>query len=258
MPLVYLTKGIEFAAAHRYVREEWDEAKNRETFGACFNAPGHGHNYFLEVTVAGDVESETGMVVNLYDLKVVLKQVLEEFDHKHLNLDTPYFKDTVPTMENIARVLWRALERHRMIGQLETVKLAEDEDLCGTIRRGTGLDRASIARRYSVPFEPPGSSWVGVRNGRSLEADLWITVGGRIDPVTGMVIDLKQLDRLVQERVVAAWSGFSLALRRPDRVATGEELVRGVWDQLSPHLAGVQLERVKLVESRDLCYEHVG
>lgn len=257
MPLVYLTKGIEFAAAHRYVRDEWDADKNRAVFGACYNEPGHGHNYFLEVTVSGDVDSDTGMVVNLYDLKIVLLEVLEEFDHKHLNLDTPYFKDQVPTMENVARVLWRALERHRNIGRLETLKLAEDEDLCATIRRSTGLERASIARRYTVPVGSAGGNG-GVMPGRGSEGDLWITVHGEIDLTTGMVTDLRALDRAVAERVVSPWTSLRARLQRPGRGPAGEELARMVWDELSPHLAGAPLERVKLIESRDLAYDHVG
>ena len=105
MASVLLNKRIEFCASHRYHKPEWDAAKNRATFGACNNDPGHGHNYMLEVTVAGEVDPQTGMVVNLFDLKRVLLQVLEEFDHKHLNLDLPYFEHQIPTSENIARPL---------------------------------------------------------------------------------------------------------------------------------------------------------
>ena len=86
---VRLTKRMEFAAAHRYGRSEWDMAKNQAVFGVCTRE--HGHNYLLEATVEGPVDADNGMVVNLYDLKEVIKDVLEEFDHKHLNLDTPYF-----------------------------------------------------------------------------------------------------------------------------------------------------------------------
>jgi 6-pyruvoyltetrahydropterin/6-carboxytetrahydropterin synthase len=129
MPPVLLTKRIEFAAAHRYCKPEWDEKKNRDTFGPCYNEPGHGHNYMLEVTVSGEVDPRTGMVVNLFDLKQVLLRVLEEFDHKHLNLDVPYFRNEVPTSENIARVLWKKLTVQRDIGTVHAVRLYEDEDL---------------------------------------------------------------------------------------------------------------------------------
>lgn len=251
MSEVLLTKGIEFAAAHRYGREEWSEARNREVFGACYNDPGHGHNYFLEVTVAGEVDRQTGMVVNLYDLKIVLKQVLEEFDHKHLNLDTPYFKDRIPTTENIARVLWRCLERHRNIGRLHRVKLIEDEDLAAVVRGSRGLDRAAVTRRYSVLWEAGRSRRSARHDPRAYDYDLFITLEGAIDEATGMVTDLRRLDQLVQEQ---ALPGF----RSAPPSMTGEQLAQRAWQLLAPHLTGARLELVRLVESRDLFYEYSG
>lgn len=249
MSEVLLTKGIEFAAAHRYVREEWSEARNREVFGACYNDPGHGHNYFLEVTVAGEVDRQTGMVVNLYDLKVVLKQVLEEFDHKHLNLDTSYFKARIPTTENIARVLWQCLERHRNIGRLHTVKLIEDEDLAAIIRGSRGLDRAAVTRRYSFPGEAGQARRSARPDPRAYDYDLFITVEGAIDEATGMVMDLRCLDQLVRAQVLPG-------LQSSPSSRTGEQLAQKAWQLLMPHLTGARLELVRLVESRDLCYEY--
>ena len=112
MASVLLTKRIEFAAAHRYMKAEWDEAKNRAVFGPCYNPPAHGHNYMVEVTVAGEVDPKTGMVVNLFDLKRILLHVLEEFDHKNLNLDTEEFSLLNPTAENIAIVIHNILRAH--------------------------------------------------------------------------------------------------------------------------------------------------
>ena len=114
MAPVLLTKRIEFAAAHRYIKAEWDEAKNRAVFGLCYNPPAHGHNYMVEVTVLGEVDPKTGMVVNLFDLKRILLNVLEEFDHKNLNLDMPYFEGRIPTSENLARVLWTKLDAQKV------------------------------------------------------------------------------------------------------------------------------------------------
>lgn len=133
MASVLLTKRIEFAAAHRYIKPEWDEAKNRAVFGLCYNPPAHGHNYMVEVTVVGEVDAKTGMVVNLFDLKRILLDVLEEFDHKNLNLDMVYFTDRIPTSENLARLLWTKLEVQKDIGALHTVRLYEDEDLYAEI-----------------------------------------------------------------------------------------------------------------------------
>ena len=194
MAPVLLTKRIEFAAAHRYIKAEWDEAKNRAVFGPCYNPPAHGHNYMVEVTVLGEVDPKTGMVVNLFDLKRVLLTVLEEFDHKNLNLDMPYFEDRIPTSENLARVLWSKLDTQKAIGTLHAIRLYEDEDLYAEVTAAAGLDVASVTRRYSftaVQDGKPGPEW-----------DCFVTVHGAIDPVTGMVTDIGALDRLVQEKVV--------------------------------------------------------
>ena len=118
MGKVSLTKRLEFSASHRYHNEAWDEARNERVFGACTRAPGHGHNYLLEVTVGGSVSEDTGMVVNLFELKVLLLDMLTAFDHKHLNLDTPYFTHRNPTTENIATVFWSVLSTRRDLASL--------------------------------------------------------------------------------------------------------------------------------------------
>ena len=184
MPSVLLTKRIEFAAAHRYHKPEWDEAKNRATFGLCYNEPGHGHNYMLEVTVAGEVDPDTGMVVNLFDLKRVLVNVLEEFDHKHFNLDMTYFNDRIPTSENIARLLWTKLEHQNDIGALQAVRLYEDEDLYADVTAAGGLEVASVTRRYAftaVQEGNQGHQWdcfvTGM--GRSIPSPAWSPTSAR-------------------------------------------------------------------------------
>src|SRR6185295_12545141 len=149
MASVLLTKRIVFAAAHRYIKTEWDEAKNRAVFGPCYNPPAHGHNYLIEVTVTGEVDPKTGMVVNLFDLKRILLNMLEEIDHKNLNLDMTYFKDQIPTSENLARVLWAKLNKQEAIGTLHAIRLYEDEDLYADVTAAAEIGRASVTRRYS-------------------------------------------------------------------------------------------------------------
>lgn len=116
-----LTKKMEFSASHRYWNPGWSEEKNREVFGKSAGPHGHGHNYSLEVTVEGEVDPRTGMIINLYDLKTIMKDVLEDFDHKHLNDDNPHFRDLIPTTENIARVLWDIFEGR--LGDEESCRL---------------------------------------------------------------------------------------------------------------------------------------
>ncbi|HEY7533533.1 MAG TPA: 6-carboxytetrahydropterin synthase [Nitrospiraceae bacterium] len=249
MPPVLLTKRIEFAAAHRYYKPEWDEAKNRSVFGRCYNPPAHGHNYLMEVTVSGDVDPKTGMVINLFDLKRVLLAVIEEFDHKHLNLDMPYFAERIPTSENLARVLWTKLVEHKDIGELHAIRLYEDEDLYADVTRAGGLDRASVTRRYSFVTVQEGNQ------GR--EWDCFVTVQGTIDPVTGMVTDLGLLNRRVQDLVV---SRFHQDLRQVlgSAVPTGEELARRIWEALVSHIGQGRLSRIHLVHSRDLAFDYCG
>jgi 6-pyruvoyltetrahydropterin/6-carboxytetrahydropterin synthase len=111
--MVFLTRRATFSASHYYWNESWPEAKNREVFGRCANRNGHGHNYTLEVTVAGEPDPVTGFVVDLKGLKDIMeREVLSAFDHRHLNLEVPEFGPggLIPTTENIALAAWNRLE----------------------------------------------------------------------------------------------------------------------------------------------------
>lgn len=250
MSRVLLTKRIEFAAAHRYARPEWDEAKNRAVFGPCYNAPAHGHNYMLEVTVSGEVDPMTGMVINLFDLKRVLLDVIEEFDHKNFNLDMPYFNDRIPTSENIACILWTKLVSQKDIGALHTVRLYEDEDLYAEVTAEHGLDVSGVTRRYSFTAVQEG------HQGR--EWDCFITVHGRIDPVTGMVTDIGALDRLVYDKVVKAFDRKDLCDVLGSATVTGEQLAETIWRSVQPGITQGRLTNVRLVQSRDLSFDYAG
>ena len=250
MASVLLTKRIEFAAAHRYIKAEWDEAKNRAVFGPCYNPPAHGHNYMVEVTVSGEVDPKTGMVVNLFDLKRVLLDVLEEFDHKNLNLDMPYFEGRIPTSENLACVLWAKLATQNSIGVLHAIRLYEDEDLYADVTAAAGLDSASVTRRYSftpVQDGKPGPEW-----------DCFVTVHGVIDPVTGMVTDIGVLNRVFQEKVVQTFAQQDLRQAFGGQPVGGEQLVEYIWKQLASSLSSGRLTNVRLVQSRDLTFEYAG
>ncbi|MBG9911655.1 MULTISPECIES: 6-carboxytetrahydropterin synthase [Bacillus] len=108
--MVRLTRKYHFCTAHRLHSEQLSEEENQELFGKCNNPYGHGHNYYLEVTVNGEPDPVTGMIANLSDIdSVVEKEIMEKFDHKHLNLDTEEFKDLNPTSENVAVVIWDLL-----------------------------------------------------------------------------------------------------------------------------------------------------
>lgn len=102
-----------FNAAHRLFREEWDDAKNLAVFGKCSNPNFHGHNYAVDVWVDGEIDEETGFVIDLKMLKTIIQEhVIERFDHRNLNLDCIEFQGLNPTTENIAKVIWSILRAH--------------------------------------------------------------------------------------------------------------------------------------------------
>ena len=108
--MIYLTRRATFSASHYYWNKRWTAEKNEEVFGRCARRNGHGHNYTLEVTVAGEPDPVTGFVVDLKWLKdVIEREVLAAYDHRHLNLEAPEFATTNPTTENIAIAAWRRL-----------------------------------------------------------------------------------------------------------------------------------------------------
>lgn len=99
-----------FNAAHRLHVPTWSEEKNFEVFGKCANPHFHGHNYDLEVKVTGEVDPETGILINLKDLKELIRiEIEDKLDHRNLNEEIPEFQELIPTVENICFVIWRIL-----------------------------------------------------------------------------------------------------------------------------------------------------
>ena len=108
--MILLTRRATFSASHYYWNPAWTEELNQAVFGRCANRNGHGHNYTLEVTVAGQVDAVTGFVLDLKWLKdLIEREVMEVYDHRHLNLEVPEFAATIPTTENIAVAIWNRL-----------------------------------------------------------------------------------------------------------------------------------------------------
>ncbi len=140
--MIFLTRKAEFSSAHFYRNPAWSEEKNVEVFGKCANTNGHGHNYTLEVTVAGEVDPVTGFVVDLKLLKDILeREVVSVYDHRHLNHEVPEFAHTIPTTENIAVAIWRRLEGKIPNAKLHRVRVYEMNDLFADFY-GEGLEAA--------------------------------------------------------------------------------------------------------------------
>lgn len=108
MARVRVTRRLHFAAAHRLGRSDWDGDRNAEVFGLCANPNWHGHNYELDVTVEGEIDPETGFVLDLKELKrLVEERVVTEVDHRNLNLDVAWLEGVNPTTENLVVAIWR-------------------------------------------------------------------------------------------------------------------------------------------------------
>ena len=121
---VTVSRKAHFNAAHRLFVENWSDEKNQNLFGKCSNPNFHGHNYDLIVDVTGEVDMITGVVIDLKELKDIIKNEVEELlDHKNLNLDILYFKKVIPTAENICIFIWNILRD----------KISEDNELSVTL-----------------------------------------------------------------------------------------------------------------------------
>ena len=127
----YLTRRYLFSASHRLHCNEMSAAENQAVYGKCNNPHGHGHNYVLEVSLEGQPDPVTGMVLDLKELKEILnREVVNLYDHRFLNYEVPPFDRVVPTVENVAAEIWRRLEPcFRGHTRLYNVRLYETEDL---------------------------------------------------------------------------------------------------------------------------------
>jgi len=120
--MVYLSRLEHFNAAHKLYNPNWTEEKNKEVFGPCSNANWHGHNYELIVTVKGQPDPETGFVIDLKKLSILIREeIIEKVDHKNLNLDVPFMADKLASTENLVIEFWRILEP--LISAISTAQL---------------------------------------------------------------------------------------------------------------------------------------
>ena len=110
--MIYLTRLEHFNAAHRLYNPDWTSERNEEVFGKCANENWHGHNYDLYVTIKGEVNKETGFLFDVKKLSILIKEhILEELDHKNLNVDVSFLKGMICSTENLAVVIWQQLQK---------------------------------------------------------------------------------------------------------------------------------------------------
>lgn len=129
--MIHITRKETFNAAHKLHNPDWSDEKNLEVFGKCANPNWHGHNYILFVTIKGEIQKETGYTVNLKTLSSLIKtHIIDQIDHKNLNLDVAFMKGIQPSTENLAIAIWNILKPHvqNLGASMHSIRLHETEN----------------------------------------------------------------------------------------------------------------------------------
>jgi 6-pyruvoyltetrahydropterin/6-carboxytetrahydropterin synthase len=257
-----INRRAQFSASHCYWLPELTDAENAEKFGLCAQAPGHGHNYVLYVSMEGDLD-EYGMVLNLSDVKQVIKrEITSQLDFSYLNNAWTDFQQTLPTTENIARVIWQRLSPHL---PLVRIQLFEHPELWADYE-GNDMEayltistHFSAAHRLALPtltLEQNTEIYGKCArvNGHGHNYHLEVTIKGEIDPRTGMIADLvafqQAVDTLVVEPLDHTFLNKDIAYFA-EVVPTAENIAVYIRDVLKQPIReiGARLHKVKLIES---------
>ena len=276
MGLLFLTKRTEFSSSHFYADPNADRATNFARFGKESNT--HGHNYLLELTLEGEVDPVTGMVINTVELKERMLKLLEEFDHKHLNLDLPYFRETLPTTEHLSRTLGEIFQRENRDLRLSRIRLYENDDQFSDFSPNpvrfqlnpnklykSGIYRFSSAHRLHSKLlsgEENRRIYGKCNNPNSHGHNylLYVTLQGEPDPRTGTLEDFPKFDQMIKEQVSNRYDHHYLDQdfeEFKEKVSTAENILVIVWERLFPFLSS-HLYQLKLIETRDNHFEYFG
>ncbi|MEO1799159.1 MAG: 6-carboxytetrahydropterin synthase [Cyanobacteria bacterium J06629_2] len=257
-----IDRRAQFSASHRYWLPEFDEAENQRLFGACSKVHGHGHNYVLYVSLEGELD-QYGMVENLSVVKQVIKrEVTSQLNYSYLNDTWAEFQETLPTTENISRIIWQRLAPHL---PLVNVRLYEHPELW-TDYQGNNMEATltvkthfSAAHRLAIPslsFEENQEIYgkCARPNGHGHNYHLEVTVAGEIDSRTGMLVDLGALQGVIDEYVVEPFDHTFLNKDIEyfaDVVPTAENIAVRIADLLRSPIKeiGAELDKIRLIES---------
>jgi len=266
-----IDRRAQFSASHRYWLPNLSEAENFDRFGACAREKGHGHNYVIYVSMLGDLD-EYGMVLNLSDVKhVIKKEVTSQLNFSFLNDAWIEFQQTLPTTENIARVIWHKLESHLPI---VNIRLYEHPELWADYQ-GNSMEafltvstHFSAAHRLARPdlsFEKNCEIYgkCARPNGHGHNYHLEVTIKGEIDPETGMLADLVAFEKAIEDYVTEPFDHTFLNKDIPyfeKVVPTAENIAVHIRDLLEQPICniGAQLYKIKLIESPNNSCEVYG
>ncbi|MGP0129562.1 MAG: 6-pyruvoyl trahydropterin synthase family protein [cyanobacterium endosymbiont of Rhopalodia musculus] len=257
-----ISRRAQFSASHRYWLPEFDEEENQRLFGACTWFPGHGHNYVLYVSLIGEVD-QYGMVENLSTVKRVIKrEVTGQLDYSYLNDVWEEFQHTLPTTENLARVIWQRLAPYLPLANIQLFEYPQlSAQYQGNAMKASLTIRThfSAAHRLALPelsLEENTKIYgkCARPHGHGHNYHLEVSVTGEIDTRTGMLVDLVALQEVVKNYVVEPFDHNFLNKDVPyfaQVVPTAENIVLHIAQLLRKPIEelGVDLDKVKLIES---------
>lgn len=257
-----IDRRAQFSASHRYWLPELSDADNQERFGSCTRFPGHGHNYVLYVSMWGELD-EYGMVLNLSDVKHVIKrEVTSQLDFSYLNDVWQEFQQTLPTTENMARVIWNRLAPHLPLSRIQLFEHPElwadyyGNAMDAYLTISTHFSAAHRLARPDLSYEKNCEIYgkCARPNGHGHNYHLEVTIKGEIDPRTGMIADLVAFQKAVDDYVVEPFDHTFLNKDIPyfaEVVPTAENIAIHIRDLLQEPIRqiGAQLHKVKLIES---------
>ena len=257
-----INRRAQFSASHRYWLPELSEAENVKWFGPCVRSPGHGHNYVLYVSMEGELD-EYGMVLNLSDVKqVIRREVTSQLNFSYINEAWAEFQQTLPTTENMARVIWQRLAPHLPLIRIQLFEHPElwaeyeGKDMEAYLTISTHF---SAAHRLALPhltLEQNSEIYGKCArvNGHGHNYHLEVTIKGEMDSRTGMIADLVAFQKAVDDYVVEPFDHTFLNKDIPyfeQVVPTAENIAIHIRDLLQEPIQkiGAQLHKVKLIES---------
>lgn len=268
--MMYLSRKITFSSAHYYYNPEWSGEKNKAVFGLCSHLNGHGHDYTLEVMVKGKVDSKSGIVVNITDInKIMMAFVEKELDGKFLNKENGFFITHIPTTENLVTYIWNELEQQFADCELHKIRLKENDFLYSE-KEKTSMVRLTRKYHFSTAHrlhsellsEEENLELFGKCNnpyGHGHNYYLEVTVSGQPDPITGMVTDIGNLDKIVEDNVLKKFDHKHLNLDTDEFKhlnPTSENVAVVIWDLLQQDLK--QLYKIGLYETEKNYFEYYG
>jgi len=271
---VRMTRRVGFSSGHRYWLNTLTDSENHNRFGKWASPYNHGHNYVLDVTVEGEVNPTTGMVVNIKRIDDLLKAVvIRQFDGKSINDEIPFFQAHASSLENLLLYIAGQLAGDGVLPaevRLTTLRLEEMPTLYGELSLSADSTYMTLTRtfefaashRLDSPLLTPEQNLelFGKCNnpaGHGHNYILEVTVSGVPDPNTGMIVDLEDLDRLVGELVVDRYDHKNLNVDIPEfqRMTTTSEIVAlEIFNRLKDRLPA-KLLRVRLHETARNMFE---